>query len=115
MRKLRTSDIFAACRLIQKIGVREEIQNVVKAAEDSKTKKVKTDMGVELLFGIIEKATSENNEAEIYNFLAPLFECEAEAVRDMPPVELLDKLQEVASIEDWKNFFGRVAALMKKK
>ncbi len=115
MRSLRTSDIFSMCRVLSKIGVREEIRAVAKAAEESKGKKVKVDFGFDLLFGIIEKATQENAEKEIYIFIGDIFECEWESVRDMDPIELMDKLEEVADIEKWKNFFKRVAALMKKK
>ena len=115
MRSLRTSDIFSMCRVLTKIGVREEIRAVAKAAEESKGKKVKVDFGFDLLFGIIEKATQENAEKEIYKFIGEIFECEWESVRDMDPIELMDKLEEVADFEKWKNFFKRVAALMKKK
>lgn len=115
MRNLRTSDLFSACRLLTKIGVREEIRAVAMQAEESKTKKVKVDMGFDLLFGIMEKATQEKSEEEIYKFLADIFEIEWESVRDMDPIELLDKLEEVASIEKWRNFLKRVAALMKSK
>lgn len=115
MRNLRTSDIFSACRLLNGIGVREEIREVARQAEESKTKKAKVDMGFDLLFGIIEKATQENAEKEIYKFIADLFECEWESVRDMAPIEMFNKLQECISIEEWKNFFKCVARLMKKK
>lgn len=115
MRSLRTSDIFSACRLLSLIGIREEIREVAMKAEESKTKKVKVDMGFDLLFGVLEKATQENAEKEIYKFIADLFECDWESVRDMDPIELFDKLEQVADIEKWQNFFKRVAALMKKK
>lgn len=115
MRNLRTSDIFSACRLLSVIGVREEIRSVAMQAEESKTKKIKIDLGFDMLFGIIEKATQENAETEIYKFIANLFECDWENVRDMDPVELMDKLEEVADFEKWTNFFKRVTALMKKK
>ena len=115
MRQLKTSDIFSVCRLISAIGVREEIREVALKAEESKNKKIKLDMGFDLLFGIIEKATKENAEKEIYVFIADLFECGWEEVRDMDPVEMLDKLEQVANFEKWKNFFGRVARLMKQK
>lgn len=115
MRNLRTTDIFAACRLLSAIGVREEIREVALRAEESKGKKIKFDMGFDLLFGIIEKATTQNGEEEIYKFIANIFECDWESVRDMDPFELMDKLEKVASIEKWKNFFKRVADLMKRK
>lgn len=115
MRNLQTSDLFSLCRILSAIGIREEIREVAIKAEESKTKKVKVDMGFDLLFGILEKATKEKAEVEIYKFIANLFECNWEEVRDMDPVELLDKLEQVADIEKWKSFFKRVAALMKKK
>lgn len=115
MRNLQTSDLFSLCRILTTIGIREEIREVAIKAEESKTKKVKVDMGFDLLFGILEKATKEQSEQEIYKFIANLFECKWEEVRDMDPVELLDKLEQVADIEKWKSFFKRVAALMKKK
>lgn len=115
MRNLQTSDIFSACRLLSKIGIREEIKAVAMAAEENKNKRVKADMGVDLLLGILEKATLEKNEKEFYSFIANIFECDWNEVRGMDPIELLDKLQEVANIETWKNFFARVARLMKKK
>lgn len=115
MRNLRTSDIFSACRLLSAIGIREEVKEVALRAEESKGKKVKMDMGFDLFFGILEKATKKESEIEVYKFISNIFECEWEAVRDMDPVDLLDKLEQVADLEKWKNFFGRVMELMKKK
>lgn len=115
MRSLKTSDLFSACRLLSAIGIRDEIKEVVNAAENSKSKKVQVDLGFDLLLGIIEKTAQGKAEIEIYKFIADLFECEWEAVRDMDPVELLDTLEKIADIERWKAFFGRVAALMKRK
>lgn len=115
MRGLQTCDLFSAIRILSKIGVREEVQEVVKRAEESKGKKIKADLGFDLIFGILEKATQEGAENEIYKFISNLFECEPEEVRTMNPILLFDKLGEVADVEEWKNFFKRVAALMKRK
>lgn len=115
MRSLQTSDIFSACRLLAKIGVREEIREVAKQAEENKTKKIKVDLGFDMLFGILEKATKEDSEEEIYKFIASLLEQDWQEIRIMDPIELLDQLEKVADIEKWKNFFKRVAALMKQK
>lgn len=115
MRNLKTSDIFSACRLLSTIGIREEIKEVARQAEESKTKKIKVDMGFDLLFGVIEKATTEGAEKEIYKFIADIFESDWEYVRDLDPIELLDKLEQVADFDKWKSFFKRVAALMKSK
>lgn len=114
MRNLETSDIFAAVRLLNKIGVREEIREVAKQAEENKSNKIRFDMGFDLMFGIIEKAASENAENEIYKFIADIFECEWEDVRKMNPIELFKNLGKVANFEEWKNFFDYVKRLMKR-
>lgn len=113
MRSLKTTDIFSAIRLLSTIGVREEFREVARQAEESKGKKVRFDVGYDLMFGIMEKVTTASAEKEIYKFIADLFECEWEAVRDMDPIVLLEQLQEVANIEGWKNFFKHVAGLTK--
>lgn len=114
MRNLETRDIFSAVRLLNKIGVREEIKEVARQAEESKTNLIRFDMGFDLMMGIIEKAASENAEEEIYKFIADLFECEPDEVRKMHPITLMKKFEEVANFEEWKNFFDYVKRLMKR-
>lgn len=114
MRKLETTDVFEAARLILKIGVREEVQDVVARAQESKDKQVKLDLAFDLFVGIISKAASKNAEIEIYKFLANIFECDANDVGKMDPFDLIEKLQEVASFEKWKNFFKLAAKSIRK-
>lgn len=115
MRNLEFTDVFKASRLLLKIGVREEIKEVALRAEESKGNKIKIDFGFDLLFGVFEKATQENAEKEIYKFIADLFECDPEEVRHMSPIKVFEGLEQVANIEEWKNFFARVRALIMKK
>jgi len=115
MRNLRTSDLFEAIRLTSAIGIREEIKEVARQAEENKGKKIKVDFGVDLILGIMEKAAQESAEKEIYKFIANILECEWEEVRDMDPIDLLDQLEKVADLEKWKNFFKRVAKSIMKK
>lgn len=115
MRTLETTDLFKAFRLVIKLGVREEITEVMKRAEESKTKKVKMDMSFDLFLGILEKAVQEKGEKEIYIFFADLLERTPEEVGKMHPIKLFEELEQVASIEEWKNFFKYVAKLIRKK
>ena len=115
MRNLETRDIFSASRLILEIGVREEIQEVAKRAEESKDNKAKIDMGFDLFFGILSKAVDENNEEKIYKFIANILECDWIEVSKMDPFDLYEKLKEVAPPEKWTNFFKCVAKLIPKK
>lgn len=115
MRGLQTSDIFSAVRVLTKIGVREEIKEVAKQAEESKGKKIQIDFGFDLMFGIIEKAAEQRAENEIYCFIADLFECSPDEVKKMNPVQMFKNLLEVANVEEWKDFFDYVRRLIMKK
>lgn len=118
MRGLQTSDIVAAARLLTKIGLKEEIKEVARQAEENKNsenKKDKFDFGFDLIFGVIEKATQKNAEREIYTFIADLLECTPEEVEKMNPAKMLKALLEVANVEEWKDFFGYVRQLIMKK
>lgn len=114
MRNLETRDIFSAVRLLNKIGVREEIKEVARQAEENKSNLIRFDMGFDLMMGIIEKAASENAEEEIYKFIADLLECDPDEVRKMNPITLMKNFEKVANFEEWKNFFDYVKRLMKR-
>lgn len=115
MRNLQTDDLFKAWRLVSEIGVREEIREVAKKAEEEKGKKVRVDWGIDLMFGILDKAAQEKSENKIYIFIADLFECEPEEVRTMKPIELFNKLEQVANFEEWKDFFVSLKRLIMRK
>ena len=115
MKTLGLEHVFSATRLLMKIGVREEVRAVAKRAQEVKTKEEKMDMGFDLFFGIMEKAIEEKSEKEIYVFIADLFECDPDEVRTMKPLELFKKMEQVASVEEWKDFFGYVKRLIQKK
>lgn len=107
-RKLQVTDLFEGARLIVKLGVREEIEDVAKRIEEGKIKTARIDMGFDLFFGIMCKATEAKAENEIYAFLSNILECTPEEVGTMDPLKLFETLEEVASIEEWINFFKRV-------
>lgn len=115
MRSLQTTDVFSAIRLINKIGVREEIKQVARMVEEKPGKKLRADAGVDLLLGILERAATQQGETEIYIFISELLECEPDEVRTMDPITLMENLEKVADIERWKNFFGYVKRLIMKK
>ena len=115
MRTLQLTDVFAAVRLLGEIEMREEVKEIALRADEVKTKSEKTTLGIDLIFGVIEKATTKSAENKIYEFLANIFECAPDEVRTMDPIDLMDKLEEVADFEKWKRFFGHVAKLITKK
>lgn len=114
-RKLQLTDVFEGGRLILKIGIREEVEEVAKRAEESKEKRVQIDMGFDLFFGILSKAIEADAEKEVYKFLANIFECTPEEISKMDPLVVFNELKEVASFEEWANFIKGAIKLIRKK
>lgn len=113
MRNLQATDIFAFCRVVNAIGVKEDIKKIMMKANAISDIKNQSELGFELLFSIFEKATQKKAESQLFEFFAGIFEEPVEEVKQLDPVEFVDKLIEAADIDRWKAFFLRVAALMK--
>lgn len=114
MRNLQSSDLFAACRLLSAIGIRDEIKSV---AEKANTLKDITqfDLGYDLMYNLFEKATTSQSEKEFYKFFSNILECKPDEIAKMDPCEFLDKILEIADVQKWRDFFSKVLSLMKKR
>lgn len=118
MRNLKTTDIFAFSRLLSTIGIQEEFREIARQTEEKQKrtgKNARFDLGFDLILSIMDKATTQTSETEIYKFLADIFECEWESIRDMDPIDLFDNLEKVADWKKWGNFFKRVVKAMNLK
>ncbi len=102
MRKLKTSDLFALARCISQIGIKDELKKV--GMEASNVNDIASN-GFEIIYTLFEKVCEKKSEKPIYEFVATLLECKWEEVRDMNPLELIEKLKDVANITEWKAFF----------
>lgn len=109
MRKLQFQDIFKASRLLVDLDLKEEIKEIGLKADKIEDIEVR---GFELFWTVFEKATTNNSEKNLYEFLAGLMECTPEEMRVMELDKILDELQSI-NVEEWKAFFKRVASLMK--
>lgn len=112
MRKLRTSDIFSAARVLTALNVKEDIKKI--ALESQGKKKAQDNVGFEVLYTLFERAVEKNSERRIYEFLSGIFEISPEEVEKLPPTECINKALEAADIEEWKAFFTSVASLIRK-
>ena len=110
MRKLKTKDIPAFCRVIKKLGVREEFNRIAQEANELSDV---WDKGFEFIWSIFDIATEAAGEAILYDFLAGPFEMPAEAVGEMELSELLDGLKVVLEDPALLPFFKLAAKLMK--
>ena len=110
MRKLETSDVFAACRCLKAIGAKEKIKETAQKADRV------TDVwgnGFDLLWDIFDAATEADGEDAIYRFLAGPLEMTSDEVRHMPVALLFDNVKALAEENDLLRFFKSAAGLMK--
>ena len=101
MRNLGNEDIFAIGRILSKANIKEEIKKVtIGNGQDVEA------LGFDLLFTILISCSDKEVEAEIYEFLASLFEMEVEEVKRLDPIETFEKIKQVADWSKWQSFFS---------
>ena len=110
MRKLETSDVFAACRLMKKLGLKEKFKAI---AEEANSSQDVFDKGYDLIWDLFDPATEQNSEAEIYAFLAGPLEMTPEEVSHLHLDKLLESLQQMAVENNLVGFFKSAARLMR--
>ena len=110
MRKLETRDVFDACRLVKKLGLKEKFKAV---AEEASNAQDVFDKGYDLIWDLFDTATEQKSEAEIYAFLAGPLEMTPEEVSRLHLDSLMDCLQQMAAENDLARFFKSAARLMR--
>ena len=120
MRKLQTHDVFMALKLVKAAGVKDEVSRIYQIVEvkEKEGKKLNIkDVGIEFVLGLMEKLAGTESENAFYELLAGPLEKEAEEIKTMEPLDLIDeveKLKEVIDGERFKRFFKSVAGLAEK-
>ncbi len=112
MRNLETGDVFAFVRLTKKIGLSQNLKDMI-LSKDSIQDLTAESFGYDLIFLLFDVAAEENAEEEVYKFLSGPLEMEPEAIKKTDPIELMEMLKQVADVEKWKSFFTSAAGLMK--
>ena len=112
MRNLQTQDVFAFVRLIDEVGIKDELKTLI-MSKDKMTDLTQESFGYDLIFTMISGASKKKAEETLYEFFANILECDKENVRTMEPTEFIEKAIQVADVEKWKRFFESVAKLMK--
>lgn len=115
MRKLQTSDVFNALRIIDKADIKDEVKRIAIQIQDGKNLDVR-ELGIEFILGIICRLSGTKVEKEIYKFFGDILEIDADEIAKMEPVDFFNevlKLSEVIDKEKWSDFFKLVAKLVK--
>lgn len=110
MRKLNTTDVFAFCRCLKKIGIKEEIKAI---AQKSDNLKDTFNFGFEFLYNIFDLATEKNGEQALYDFFALPFEMSPEEVQKLEISALFSMLKQLAEENNLINFTKFATALTK--
>lgn len=119
MRQLKSTDLFAALRVVKAVGVKEEMKQFAASLADGKiTAKTQREIGVELMLGLLANCGTEEAEMAFFKFLSGPIEIPVAQLRDMDLDEFAEKIKEFISsidMEHWKAFFASLADLMKKQ
>lgn len=118
MRQLKSTDIFAALRVVKEIGIKEEMKEFAQALQKgSVSEKTQREIGAELIFGILGNAGSPSAENAVFRFLSGPMEISVEELRDMDALDFAKQIGEFVTsidIEAWKAFFTSLVGQMKK-
>ena len=112
MRNLQTQDIFAFVRLIDEVGIKDELKTLI-MSKDTIADITSESFGYDMVFTLVSGASKKKAEKALYAFFANIMECSPDEIRTMEPIEFIEKAIKVADVEKWKSFFGSVAKLMK--
>lgn len=119
MRKLKSTDLFAALRVVKEIGIKDEMKQFAQAvAEGRMTAKTQREMGAELIFGLLANCGSEGAEKAFFEFLSGPMEIPTAELRDMDLDVFAEKVKEFISsvdMEHWKGFFSSLVELLKRQ
>lgn len=113
MRKIVTTDVFSALRLVQKSGLKDKlvpvIENLAKNPESVERS------GIIGFLTIIEVFAENSCEQMIYEWLAGPFECKAKEIANMELDELAKRLEQLAEANNIRSFFTSLSRLITKK
>lgn len=113
MKKIQTSDLFSAMRVIKIANIKEELKPIVKKASE-KNADVE-DVGLEAIITIMESLCAKNAEVALYEFLGNLFEMQSSEVGKLDLNELVEKINELVQENDLKSFFSLLSNMIGKK
>ena len=113
MRKLTTQDVFAALRIVSDLNLKDEVQALAQLANDGKLSR--NEIGAQAFMKVLDLFVSKKAEGRVYEFLAGPFEITPEDVRDLPLMDLAEKLKALAEENDIAGFFTLLGGLITPK
>lgn len=113
MRKLNTTDVFAALRVIRAANLREELKPLLKRAADGSANI--EDVGIDGIMSALEMLAEKKAERAIYEVLSGPLEISPDEVGALDILEFAQKIEQIAKENDLKSFFGYVSGILGKR
>ena len=113
MRKLQTSDVFNALRLVKKAGIKEQL--IPYMQELAKKEKNVENLGIASILTFIEILTEAKAEQCIYEVLAGPLEMEPERIAQMNLQKFTECIERLGKENDLRSFFIALAGMITKK
>lgn len=118
MRNLKSTDLFAALRIVREVGLKEEMKEFAQRISNKNlSEENQREIGIEFLWGLLGNAGTERAEKAVFEFLAGPIETTAQELRDLDLIDFGNKIVEFVGsvdIEAWKAFFTQLAEQIKR-
>lgn len=114
MRNLETQDVFAFVRMIDEVGIKDKLKEMI-MAKDNISDLTAESFGYDLMFALLEGASQKRAEESIYEFFGNIMEVSKDELRHSDPIEFIESVMKIADVEKWQSFFTSAAKLMKSK
>lgn len=101
MRKSNTNDLFNVVRLVNDLGLKEDLFKAQQGKEDVER------IGFEIVFSIMAKASTKEMQNRIYEVLAEPFEMTTEEVGKLEADVLIRNFMECFNLATLKTFIKR--------
>lgn len=132
MRAINTQDVFRLSRIIKTIDIKAELPGIVKQIEkmnevklsiqedDSEEVKeqkkaeyeeIMVKVGIDIVFGIIEKCSDPKQEKAIYELLGGILEKDAKKIAEQPIKDTIEDIKQIVEENDIAVFFKLSAQL----
>lgn len=132
MRAINTQDVFRLSRIIKTINIKAELPELIKQiekmnevqrsiqeddSEEVKTKKkdeyeeIMVNVGVDIVFSIIEKCSDSKQEKAIYELLGGILGKEAKQIAEQPIQDTIKDIKDIVKENDIAVFFKQAGRL----
>lgn len=103
IRKLKAPDLFTFSKMLNKMGLREDISNLLKAPKEEDEKETGGIIVIKLVILLMENLYKA--ETEFYEFVSPVIEKSVEEIREMDLKEIKEIINAIIKDEGAMSFF----------